>query len=56
MQIGQKRKSYETIIHYSTTFPLTVVCDTYLYRISAILSQKYPDIPDGPIAQASRSL
>ena len=58
MDIGQQRKKtvMKKLIHYSTTLPLIVVCDTSLYGILDILSHKYPDISEGPIVKACRSL
>lgn len=52
----RKKKDMKKLIHYSTTLPLIVVCDTSLYGILDILSHKYPDISEGPIVKACRSL
>ena len=48
--LGYKKKVLTKLIHYNTTLPLIIACDTSLYGILVVLSHKYPDISEGPIA------
>ena len=43
-------------MHCSTSLPLIIDCDASQYGISAVLSHKYPDKSERPIAYTSRTL
>ena len=51
-----KLGSAEVLAHYDPRFPLKLDCDASPYGVGAVLSHKYPDGSERPIAYASRTL
>ena len=48
--------SSKLLVHYSASLPLIIDCDASQYGIGAVLSHKYPDNSERPIAYTSRTL
>ena len=48
--------STEVLAHYDMKLPLRLDCDASAYRVGAVLSHKFPDGSERPIAYASRTL
>ena len=48
--------SDRVLVHYDPSRELVLACDASPYGVGAVLSHKYPDEKDRPIAFASRSL
>ena len=44
------------LTHFDSSLKLTLECDTSVYGLGAVLSQKMLDKSEGPIAYASRTL
>ena len=51
-----KLASSEVLAHYDPKLPLRLDCDASPYGVGAVLSHKYPDGLERPIAYASRTL
>ena len=48
--------STEVLAHYDMKLPLRLDCDASAYGVGAVLSHKFPDGSERPIAYASRTL
>ena len=55
-QLKDRLASSEVLVHYDTKLPLRLECDASAYGVGAVLSHKFPDGTERPIAYASRTL
>ena len=55
-ELKSRLASSEVLVHYDPSLPLRLNCDASAYGVGAVLSHKYPDGSDRPIAYASRTL
>ena len=56
MKLKAQLASAEVLAHYDMHLPLKLDCDASAYGLGAVLSHKFPDGTERPIAYASRTL
>ena len=56
LNVKEALKLVPALAHYDPNLPITVACDASLVGIAAVLSHRYPDGTERPIACASRTL